>query len=394
MKYHYIHIINSLDTKYGGPPIALGSLAKAQEKNGNKVTLISTFLNNEEFNSVQSDFKSLIDSNIDLILLKGFSFYRISFKLISLLRKENHKAIFYFHGLYRWPTTIGSFICRINSYKYVIRVHGALDPYLFKKSVNGRIFFIFKKISEKLFDFRNLKNAMWVHVTSKNELIKLPNYCKEKCNIKIIPNGISLPQINNFIDIRKKYNLNKKQKIILYLGRICEKKGLDLLINAYPLLHKRLKDTSLLIIGPDNENYINELRIIIKQIDNSISKNIIFDKKVSRSLIQSYFTQSDIFVLPSHTENFGMTVIESIYYGTPTLVSENVDIFQELKEYSLLNTFGELKPLDISNKIVDALNDQNLRKALNKNGKSIISKMYSWEKISLDIEKLTSKYIK
>ena len=123
---------------------------------------------------------------------------------------------------------------------------------------------------------------MWVHVTSKNELKKLPNYCKENCNLKIIPNGISLPEKNNFIDIRKKYNLNKNQKIILFLGRISEKKGLDLLINSYPLLNKKLKNTSLLIIGPDNENYISELKTIIKQIDTSISKNIIFDQKVSR----------------------------------------------------------------------------------------------------------------
>ena len=43
--------------------------------------------------------------------------------------------------MYRWPTTIGSFICRIKNYKYVIRVHGSLDPYLFKKSVKGKIFY-------------------------------------------------------------------------------------------------------------------------------------------------------------------------------------------------------------------------------------------------------------
>ena len=148
-----------------------------------------------------------------------------------------------------------------------------------------------------------------------------------------------------------------------------------------------------MIIGPDNENYIRELRKIIKRIDSSISKNIIFDQKVSRSLIKSYFTQSDLFVLPSHTENFGMAVIESIYYGTPTLVSKNVDIFQELKKHRLLNTFEKLNPEDISNKIIDSLYDSNLKKALNQNGKNIIKKMYSWTKISDDIQKLTNYYI-
>ena len=392
MKYHYIHIINSLDTKYGGPPIALGSLVKAQKKVGNKVTLISTYLNNEEYLSVQSDFKKSNKNKVKLLLIKAFSFYRISFKLIREIN-NNPNAIFYFHGIYRWPTTIGSYICRKNNYRYVIRVHGALDPYLFKKSVKGKLFFIFKKISEKVFDFQNLKKAMWVHLTSKNELIKLPNFCKENCNLQIIPNGISLPTINKFIDIKKKYNLNNKQKIILYLGRISEKKGLDLLIKAFPLVCKELKNTSLLIVGPDNENYISKLRKIIKQIDYSISKNIIFDNKVSRSLIKSYFTQSDLFVLPSHSENFGMAVIESIYFGTPTLVSKNVDIFQELKKYHLLDIFEELNPLDISNKIIETLKDKSLKNKLKKNGKTIIRKMYSWGKVSNDIAQLTSKYL-
>ena len=105
--------------------------------------------------------------------------------MVSLLINTNKKTIFYFHGLYRWPTTIGSFICRIKSKNYVIRVHGSLDPYLFGKSVKGKAFYFFKKISEKVFDFKNLKKAMWVHLTSQNELIKLPNYLKRIVDLKL-----------------------------------------------------------------------------------------------------------------------------------------------------------------------------------------------------------------
>ena len=181
MDYHYFHIINSLDSRFGGPPVVVKSLALAQKKLGNKATIITTYLNEEELKSVKSEFSYLKEKDVELILLKGISFYRISFQLINFLSKrKKNNSIFYFHGLYRWPTSIGAFFCRLNKYKYVIRVHGSLDPYLFKKSTNGLMFYLFKKLSEKIIDFKNFKESMWIHLTSKNESIKLPNYLKKK----------------------------------------------------------------------------------------------------------------------------------------------------------------------------------------------------------------------
>ncbi len=128
-------------------------------------------------------------------------------------------------------------------------------------------------------------------------------------------------------------------------------------------------------------------------MDSKISKNIVFDdNKISRSNIKSYFTQSDLFILPSHTENFGMSVIESIYFGTPTLISKNVDIFNDLRNNRLVNIIDELQPEIISNAIIESLNDQALKNSVKKFGESKIKSNYSWEKIAYDIEKLTAKY--
>ena len=95
MNYHYFHIINSLDTRYGGPPIVVTSLVKEQKKLGNRATIITTYLNDEELNAVKSEFSYLSDIGVELILLKGISFYRISLKLIIFLFK-NKKKIRYF----------------------------------------------------------------------------------------------------------------------------------------------------------------------------------------------------------------------------------------------------------------------------------------------------------
>ena len=262
MNFHYFHIINTLDTRFGGPPIVVTSLVKEQKKLGNEVTIITTYLNDKELRAVKSEFNYLINNGIELIFLPAFTFYRISLKLLWLLIKTKKKTIYYFHGLYRWPTTIGAFICRIKNKKYVIRLHGSLDPYLFKKSNKGKIFYLFKKASEKIFDFKNLQKAMWVHLTSQNELVKLPNHLKENCRLEILPNGISIPLEDKYLNIKRKYKIPNNKKILLYLGRINEKKGLDILINSFPLIFKRNNNISLLIIGPDNENYMEKLKEI------------------------------------------------------------------------------------------------------------------------------------
>ena len=126
--------------------------------------------------------------------------------------------------MYRWPTSIAAFVCRLKNYNYVIRVHGALDPYLFKNQQMEDYFTFSKKLSEWIFDFKNFKKAMWIHTTSKNELEKLPNFLKKNCKLEIIPNGISIPSEQKYINIKNKYKLPNHQKILLYIGRINEKK--------------------------------------------------------------------------------------------------------------------------------------------------------------------------
>ena len=73
------------------------------------------------------------------------------------------------------------------------------------------------------FDFKNFKKAMWIHTTSKNEL-EITKFFEKNCKLEIIPNGISIPSEEKYINIKNKYKLPSHQKILLYIGRINEKK--------------------------------------------------------------------------------------------------------------------------------------------------------------------------
>ena len=393
MQYSFIHIINSLDYKFGGPPVVTFNLALAQKKLGHSVYIVSTYISKEELKNVESNFATLKDKGIKIILFKSITFYRFSINFIKFLLSIKENSIFYFHGLYRFPTSIGALIARIKKYNYVIRVHGALDPYLFKKSLKGKNYYIFKKISEKIIDFPNLRCSMWVHLTSEKELKKLPTYLKEKCNLEIIPNGISVPENNNYLNLREKYSLSEGQKILLYLGRVNEKKGLDILIKSFILVNKKMKNVSLLIVGPDNENYLKELKIILKGVNSNIKRNVIFENQIQREYIKSYFKQANLYIIPSKSENFGMAIIESIYFGTPALISKNVDICEDLENNQLVNLISKLNPNDLAKDIIVSLNDDKLKYSVKNKGKGIISQIYSWTNIAKKINHLTNNYL-
>ena len=137
---------------------------------------------------------------------------------------------------------------------------------------------------------------------------------------------------------------------------------------------------------------MENLNKILINITPQIRKNIIIDSNyINRSYIESYYNQADLFVLPSHSENFGISIIESIYSGTPSLITKNVDIHEELMEHNLVNIIEELNPLKLSQMIIISINDYLLKSTVKKKGKEVIKKLYSWEKIAYKIDQLTYK---
>lgn len=386
MNYRFIHIIGSMDPKYGGPPVVVANLAISQRKKGHYVSIISSYVSDKEFDDVDKEFNFLRRESVSLILHKAFSFYRISFKFLNIFFQNDPNSVFYFHGLYRWPSSIGAFICRLMNHKYVIRIHGSLDPYLLRKSTKGSLFYFFKKLSELIIDFPNLRKASLIHVTSANELKKLPNNLKRSSNIAVIPNGISIPPKDKHLDIRKHYKLNSNEKILLFLGRINEKKGIDILIDSFPKVFKQIENVSLLIIGPDNENYISKLKDNLSCLRKEIRSKIIFDKEIPRFLLKSYYSQANLYILPSHTENFGLTIVESIYYGTPAVITKNVDIYEDLYKKNLIGLVNKLNSENLALTILSSLKNKKLLENVKNNGNEIIKSFYYWENIANQID--------
>ncbi|MGC8886310.1 MAG: glycosyltransferase, partial [Verrucomicrobiia bacterium] len=183
---------------------------------------------------------------------------------------------------------------------------------------------------------RILEKAKIIHLITEEEREHFLEFYPEfEEKLRVIPNGIDLTQFEVEIEkseLLKKYPQLKDKKVILFLSRINWKKGLDLLIPAFAKLYSERKDIHLLIVGKDDgDNYESKVKNWVKEYN--LEKAVTFTGLLTGRDKLTAFYGSDIFVLPSYSENFGIAIIEAMACGLPVVVSDKVGITREIKRY-------------------------------------------------------------
>ncbi len=129
--------------------------------------------------------------------------------------------------------------------------------------------------------------------------------------VAIIPNGIDLPPIT----LKHRGNA----RTLLFLGRVHPSKGLDLLLPAWRAVQDRFTDWRLIIAGPDNGGYLKRVQTLSDQLQ---LKRIEFLGELKGEQKWEAYREAELFVLPTYSENFGMTVAEALAAGVPAIVSK------------------------------------------------------------------------
>lgn len=219
--------------------------------------------------------------------------------------------------------------------------------YFFSKRKNKKLFYfgekweapISKQPKKKYFKNRLqalaiksiLKNIDLCIVSGSKSQEYFINLGLNKENIRIAVDASEVEKNDNYLDIRLNKSLNNDTKIILYYGRIIERKGLDKLIKAYKNICYKYKNIALIICG-DGKEFKEKCINLAKDLN---VKNIFFEGYVDPKNRYDYFYQSDIFVLPSYfyngiSEAWGLTVNESIQCMTPVIATEAVGAAYDL----------------------------------------------------------------
>ena len=315
-----------------------------------------------------------------------FNSMKISLDLAAYLRGAIPAFdIVHIHGLYRFPPTLAAYLSRRYDVPYIVRPHGALDPYLHNKSAAGKI--RLKRLYGRWFDLPNLNAAAAIHYTAEREQARAA-FLKLRSPSFVIPNGLKSDWNESRFKrgrLRDRWGVGDAP-VVLFLGRITVGKGLDLLIPAFDAVRQMEPNACLVIAGPDDDGYGEEVSRWVSEL--GLGGNVRIVGPLNGIDVPQAYRDADVLAQTSHTENFGMTIVEAMACGLPVVISDQVGIHPEVSR-SGAGLVTSRNASEISQALLMLLGDKGRRFAMGRAGRKLVQQCYSWPSI---VAALDSQY--
>lgn len=370
-----LHIIGSVAPRYGGPSKIVLELCQELGRQGQEVTIFTTNIDGKQNLDVLLDRPVQMDGfKIRYFPVQWPRYYMVSFPLAKALRDEiPNFDIVHISSVYNFHTVVASHYCRKFNVPYLINPHGSLDPYLIKRHP------IRKRIYNSLFLQRDLNHAAMIHFKTQEEML-LTKPCRIKAPGFVIPNGVDPSEFDHLPPygfFRQKYPELNEKKILLFFSRINFKKGLDILARAFGEVAQKKDDVYLVLVGPDNEGYATKVKAWLQE-EETLGHSIFTGMLLGEDKL-AVLRDSDIFVLPSYTENFGNAVVEAMACDLPVIISNKVNIWRDVLEASA-GIVTDCDSHQVAEAILKLLDEPKLGKEMGKRGKNLVEEKYTWPK--------------
>jgi len=218
--------------------------------------------------------------------------------------------------------------------KLFIMPHGMLDPY-FQRAAGRKLKAIRNYIYWKVIEGNVVNGANGMLFTCEEEKLLARTSFQPYVPAAEIVTGLGVDEPPPFDEIRhsSKHLGKAKDSYFLFLSRLHEKKGTDLLIKAFSKIKLAAAANHFLIVaGPGLEtSYGSDLRTLVRE-DPVIKEFVSFPGMITGDVKWAAVYNSEVFVLPSHQENFGIAVVEALACGRPVLISDKVNIWREIDQ--------------------------------------------------------------
>jgi len=270
------------------------------------------------------------------------------------------------HGLWQHPSWVALGWKRRWQRPHVVSVRGMLEPWAWEHRAWK------KRPMWRMLERRNLESAALLHATSGQEAQSFRDRGL-KVPIAIIPNGVELPE-------RWERNAEPTpgKKTMLFLSRIHPKKGLPLLLEAWAKV--RPDGWDLKIVGPDEGGHRKELEKQVAAL--GLAADVSFQDAVrGKDAKGSLFREASLFVLPTHSENFGIAVAEAMAHGLPVIATHGAP-------WQLLETerCGWWVPVSVEG-LAAALEDatrlpSDMLLEMGAKGRAVVAERFGWDGIA------------
>ena len=221
------------------------------------------------------------------------------------------------------------------SVPYFVFTHGALDPWFRHKYP---VKHVKKQLYWGAFEYRVLRDAAAVlFTTAEEQALSKGAFWPYRCNSKVVGYGIEDPFLSKVKSrelaetrhlLRSTFSQIGDRKFLLFLARVHEKKGIELLLQAIARNNENYQRYAFVIAGPGEEDYLSDLKFMAAQL--GLENQIIWTGPLYGELKWAAFREAEAYVLPSHQENFGISVTEALACGVPVLITIKVNIWREI----------------------------------------------------------------
>ncbi|NTW87556.1 MAG: glycosyltransferase [Desulfobulbaceae bacterium] len=295
---HLVHTVSSVSEEASGPSYSVVRLCESLISQGNDVRL-ATLVNESHTSSPH--------------FLQPFLFGQGPRRLgrspdmnhwLSEIALAGAVDLIHSHGLWMMPNIYPGRVAHRYNIPLMVAPRGMLSEWAMQ---NGSFM---KRIIWPLLQRPALDATICFHATSEQEYLDIRRL-GFKQPVCVIPNGIDVPML-------KKTAIGGR-KILMFLGRIHPKKGVDILLRAWRVVQQRFPGWELHVIGPDNGRYLTTMKALVAQL--RLERVVFVGPLYGKDKLRAYRNAS-LFVLPTHSENFGLTVAEALAASTPVIVTK------------------------------------------------------------------------
>lgn len=381
-------VIPALSSVYGGPSKSVVELAQALGSLGLGVDIVATnasgstklevplytWLTEKSYRIKYFPYWNLLDYKISLSLSRWLFQHVADYDLVHT------------NAIFSYPVLPAYWACQRHLIPYIVTPHGMLEPWaLSYKAWKKRFYYT-------LFEKPALRRASAIHLLAFTEAERT-KALNLKAPLVVLPNGIDRQDFETLPDPKlfyEKFPETRNKTLILFLGRVDPKKGLDLLSVAFTKVHAQFPQTHLIIAGPDNIGFLPTARSYFAQA--GCLDAVTFTGMLTGSIKYAALASARLYVAPSYSEGFSMSVLEGMASGLPCVITTGCNFPEALAAQAayVVNIDAD----EIANALIECLSNPQQAKEMGDRARKLILGQYTWDRIATQMKEVYTVLIK
>lgn len=367
-----VHVIPYMAPQAGGPPVVVDQLSRELVARGHQVQVLTTDL----YSDGDLSWAAAERLPYNLCVYPSWKRNRYGFSQDfsrGLSTAVQECDVVHLHTLWTFASLAGARASLAANVPFVVMPHGMLDPNSIRRG------WLKKRLYGNWLEWPLIRRAARMCYTHPEEERLARQTCDRLPPGEIVELGVDAPPDVAAAELRESCLLRfpqlRDRTVVLFLGRLHAKKGLDLLIPAFDQVAEKHPAAHLLIVGPGDADYVASLHAEIAR--RGLSTKITLAGPLFGNDKWAAMAASHLFVLPSYQENFALAAVDAIRSGLPVLLSRRVNLWQDIVTAGA-GRDCETNLASVASALESCLCDSNWRTTAPQAGARLLTARFNW----------------